>query len=375
MGHRLTEGYHRVKVLFIIPNLFRGGAEYQLVELCRSLRQESKLQLKVLTFYSEKAKDLDGHYAEMRDLGVSVDSLFDQFTTGFPLLKKLRSYLKSNPSDIIQAFLQANEYTSIASLGLTGEVYHGIRSDPVLSTSKVWMARLLDFRVRAYVGNAKQNIRHYQEQIKFRPSKAVTIYNGINLDRFQQLRPRDATRRDLGLSAHNRVFITVANMHFPFKGHGELLDAWCLHGPTHPQDHLVLVGTGSLREGLEQRARQAGLAERTHFLGMRTDVLDLLSASDVYISPSWVEGFSNSVAEAILCGMPVIATAVGGTPEMVDDGPHGALVPPNNALALATAMDRDFRPLDEGLIQAFRSLVDLKRLGTEYLALYRNTPR
>jgi len=239
-----------------------------------------------------------------------------------------------------------------------------------LSRGQRLLWRALDFRVNAYVGNAKFIIQHYAEQVGCAAHKAVAIYNGIDLERLRRTRSREDMRRELGLPEQARAMITVANMHFPFKGHGELLEAWCAHAPSSPNDHLVLVGTGKREEDLKAQARLAGLASRTHFLGMRSDVMDLLGACDLYISPSWVEGFSNSIAEAILCGLPVVATRVGGTPEMVSEGSWGALVPPQDASSLANAMRRDFQPPSPAALQAFREQVDLNHLGRDYLALY-----
>lgn len=360
-----------MKILFIIPNLFRGGAEYQLLELCRSLRREPGIQIKVLAFYSEAARDLSGYYQEIRELGITVDTLFDTMVTGLPLLRATRAYLRSQPSDIIQAFLQANQYASLAALALPGKLFLGIRSDLNLSRAQRALGRLLDFRVQAYVGNAQFIIRHYAEQVGCAPHKAVAVYNGIDLERLRHTRGREEMRRELEIPDQARAMITVANMHFPFKGHQDLLDAWCRHAPSAPDDHMVLAGTGKMEASLKAQASQAGLERRTHFLGMRADVMDLLGACDLYISPSWVEGFSNSIAEAILCGLPVVATRVGGTPEMVTEGSWGALVPPRDSDSLAEAMARTYQPPTPQVLQAFRSKVDLNHLGQDYLSLYR----
>jgi len=194
---------------------------------------------------------------------------------------------------------------------------------------------------------------HTQSQrLGVRDSKRHVVYNGLDIERFRHVAPREKTRQSLGLDPAARVFITVANMHFPFKGHGELLDAWCRHAPAHPGDVLLLVGDGKLRGALEGQAHDAGLTKRTLFLGSRSDVADLLAASDVYVSPSWFEGCSNSILEAQLSGLPIIATAVGGTPEFVQDGPFGRLVPPRRSQELAVALAGDLQPLPLDIVKS-----------------------
>ncbi len=359
-----------MKILFIIPNLFRGGAEYQLVELCRSLQAHPGLEVRVLSYYSEQAADLPGHYEELRTLGIPVDTLFDRFVTGWPLLLAARRYISSHPSHVIQAFLQANLYTGLCALGLPGNVFYGIRSMIHLNSLEQVLYRLLDFRICGYVGNAQHVTNHFCDQLRCTDDKRITIYNGIDTARFAYLKPRIETRADLGIPQDSRCLITVANMHHMQKGHGDLMKAWIILSRARPQDHLLLVGTGSLLESLRQEAGAAGLASRTHFLGMRTDVVDLLAACDLYVSPSWVEGFSNSIAEAILCNLPVVATEVGGTPEFVKEGAHGALVVARQPEALAAAMNRDYLPRTPSDVKAFANSISITRLGSEYVELY-----
>jgi glycosyltransferase involved in cell wall biosynthesis len=363
-----------MQILFVIPNLFRGGAEYQLVELCRSLLAERDVQLRVLAFYSEKAADLPGHYADIRDLGIPLDTLYDQFVTGWPLLKATRRYLAGHPTEVIQTFLQANLYVALAALGRPGRLYFGIRSILRLSPAERLLCRLLDRRVAGYVGNARHATTVFCDQIGAPEAKRATIYNGIDAGRFAHPRPRETVRAELGLPMEARVLITVANLHHPQKGHDDLLAAWEQVAADRPGDHLLLVGTGGRVEGLRDQVRRAGLETRTHFVGARRDVPDLLAASDLYVSPSWVEGFSNAVAEAILAGLPVVATRVGGTPEMLEGDPLGTLVEARDPQGLAAAMALETAKRTPEQVWAFAERVSLERLGREYLSLYRTAP-
>ncbi len=100
----------------------------------------------------------------------------------------------------------------------------------------------------------------------------------------------------------------------------------------------VFIGDGPLRTALQEQAQALGIAQRVHVLGRRDDVPALLSQLDIFVLTSRSEGMSNTILEAMATGLPVVATAVGGTPEMVLDGETGRLVPPDDPEALERAL-------------------------------------
>lgn len=106
----------------------------------------------------------------------------------------------------------------------------------------------------------------------------------------------------------------------------------------YPDAEFLIVGDGSCRDQLVTLARERGVTERFRFLGHRDDVPAVLSMADLFVLPSRSEAFPNSIIEAMASGLPVVASAVGGIPELVDDGNTGRLVPPGNAEALAAAL-------------------------------------
>jgi len=154
------------------------------------------------------------------------------------------------------------------------------------------------------------------------------IPNGINLERFRPAR----TVRPI------RTLLTVANLRKE-KAHEVLFDAVARLAPRHPELRLRVAGDGPRASELRALAAALGIAERVAFLGHREDIGALLADADVFVLPSRTEAFPNSVVEAMAAGVPVVAMAVGGLLELVDSGRTGLLVPPDDAAALATAVD------------------------------------
>jgi len=112
---------------------------------------------------------------------------------------------------------------------------------------------------------------------------------------------------------------------------------------------LAVAGDGSLRGALEERVRERDLAARVHFLGPLEDIGPLLTAADAVVSPSLWEGLPLTLLEAMARSRPVVSTAVGGVPELIEDGVHGRLVPPGDAGALADALELVHRKTDRAM--------------------------
>src|SRR5207245_9607258 len=118
-----------------------------------------------------------------------------------------------------------------------------------------------------------------------------------------------------------------------------LVQAFARLAGTHPAMFLVIAGEGRCRSSLEDLARQSNVASRVRFLGERSDLPRLLQAMDVFVLPSVAEGMSNTLLEAMASGLPIVATRVGGSPEVVADGINGLLVE-SLPEALAAAIER-----------------------------------
>jgi glycosyltransferase involved in cell wall biosynthesis len=165
------------------------------------------------------------------------------------------------------------------------------------------------------------------------------IYNGVDLDRYAPQEPCSTLRDEYGMEPGSMVVGVVARLE-PEKGHPTLLEAWPQVLRAVPDAYLLVVGEGSQREALEEQARALRIAHRVVFTGRRDDVPAVTAALDVAVLPSYREAQGLSVLEAMALARPVVASNVGGIPEMIDDGVTGLLVPPHDAPALAAALTR-----------------------------------
>ncbi len=172
------------------------------------------------------------------------------------------------------------------------------------------------------------------ETVRIPAARVVTIHNGVDTERFGD-EGREAGRAALGL-APDRLVVGAVGRLDPVKDHAGLLAAFALVAEASAM--LVIVGEGPCRSPLETRVRALGLGERVRLLGERGDVALLLRGLDVFVLPSLGEGISNTLLEAMATGLPVVATRVGGNPELVEDGVNGRLVPPADPGALAGAL-------------------------------------
>ena len=165
------------------------------------------------------------------------------------------------------------------------------------------------------------------------------IYNGVDLQRYDHQEPCCTLRDEYGMEPGSQIVGVVARLE-PEKGHPTLIEAWPSVLRAVPNAYLLVVGEGSQRAALEALARSLRVAHRVVFTGRRDDVPAVTAALDVAVLPSYREAQGLSVLEAMALSRPVVASNVGGIPEMITDGITGLLVQPHDAVGLAGAISR-----------------------------------
>lgn len=226
---------------------------------------------------------------------------------------------------------------SAARAGLPGTVFtiHGLLD--VEPWHSVMLKRWAMRRTAVAVAVSEPLARHLRDEVRIPADRVELIINGIDAARFAP-GPRDgALRARLGLPADRPLVGTVARL-VPVKHQALLVEAFARLVAAGTAADLVIVGEGELRGALEAQARALGVADRVHLPGATDDTAPVYRALDAFVLCSLAEGTSISVLEAMASGTPVVATAVGGTPALLDAGACGALVPSGDAGALAAAI-------------------------------------
>ena len=204
------------------------------------------------------------------------------------------------------------------------------------------------------------------------------ISNGIPTDHYArpQTSRREWRKRE-GFDENDVLFVCVARFAVQ-KNHTLLLNAFAEGPAPDPTAHLVLVGEGVLRESLEEQTHKLGLTRRVHFLGVRSDIPEVLGAMDVFALSSDYEGNPLSVMEAMAAGLPVVATAVGSVPNLLENGREGFIVQPGNSQDLSNAMsllsgNRELRQsLGKAAARRARENFDVSAMVQAYEKMYEN---
>jgi len=328
----------KIAILHLITELDIGGAEKALYRLLTRLNRERFAPIVACLYGGD---DIVGQ--EIRTLGIPVVDLrmrgrkwhVDAFWRLYRLLRRGR------PTILHTWMFHAN---------FLGRITGRLASVPVIITSRrniniggPWRERLsrwtagLDDRVIAVCELARQA---EIERARVPPDKVVTVYNGVDPQQFAALDPQAAVRirRTFDIPAQAPLLGAIGRLH-PQKGFTDLLTAMAQVRECFPAARLLLVGDGGLRDDLEAQTRVMDLSEVVTFAGLRTDVPEILVALDLFVLPSLWEGLPNAVLEAMVAALPVVATMVGGTLEVVVDGVTGLLVPPRDPQALAQAIN------------------------------------
>jgi glycosyltransferase involved in cell wall biosynthesis len=201
-----------------------------------------------------------------------------------------------------------------------------------LTTGSAGELRLMTMALRRVIAVSREVRTRYARDVRVPERKLAVVPNGIDVPAIVR-QPDPALRAELVRGRPDYVILTPARLHEQ-KGHADLLVAAAMV----PGGTFVLAGDGPLRAELERQAVELNVAERCVFLGYRADVSDLLAAADLFVLPSLFEGLPVSVLEAMAAERPVVATAIGGTDEVVAHEVTGLLVPPRDPAALAAAI-------------------------------------
>jgi glycosyltransferase involved in cell wall biosynthesis len=321
-----------VHVLFLIDQLCgTGGAETALLNTVRWLPRE-RFRSTVMAF------KLDPSFALLKEFPCPVKVIPLRRTYDWNAVRmglQLSRFIRGEKVEIVHTFFASADLWGglVAKLSRRPVIISSRRDMGILRTGKHHRAYRTLAPVYDKVLTVSDQVRRYSiEQDGLRPDKVATIYNAVDLHRFPLRQPENVEefRKRLGLADASHVIATVGNLR-RVKGLDVLVRAAALVCREFPRAIFVVAGGSDpaepeLRQDLETLVRELGIGNNVRFLGSVADVIALLQASDLFCLLSRSEGFSNAVVEAMACGLPCVATRVGGNGEAVEHERTGFLV-------------------------------------------------
>lgn len=367
-----------IRILHFTTDSKISGTEKLLIGIAKNYdRQKFKMYFCTL----KKRGQL---HQELENLGQDTFSLdcaniYSVFTAAI----KLNKILKDHKIDIL--------HTHLYHASIIGQIVAKFKRGVISVMTRHYsdllyiygnrIQRFLDRRTLALsrhiiaISNCVSNVLVNQDRVC--PKKITVIYNGIDTDEFNLLREDEVLRfrRELGISDDKKIIGSVGSLH-PRKGHIYFLKAAKLVCQKRSDVVFLLVGEGYLERQLVNMRGNLGLEDKFFFLGYRNDTAKIMLALDIYVHPSVEEGFGISIIEAMALGKPVIATNVGGIPEIIQDRNSGLLVSSKDHVALSNAIEYLLdRPELCGIIGnnakiVVREKFDLKSMVRDYEKLY-----
>jgi glycosyltransferase involved in cell wall biosynthesis len=315
----------RRRVGLVIGQLTYGGAESQLCELARGLRAECDVFVYCL---SEKDRP---YGPKLREAGVPVEVIAATGSFDLARVVRLARSLHRDRIDVVHAFLFiASAYAYLATrLARRMRLVTSARNcKPEPNAVRRWIMKRAFKRSDAIICNSSEMARFASAYYAAPAGRITVVYNGVDTQRFDAARPAP--------SAERLTIGTIGRLE-PQKNLDAFLEAAaCVHA-VRPEARFHVVGEGSERARLETRTSTLGLAGVVSFEGTTGDVAGFLATLDQFWLTSDWEGTPNVVLEAMAAGVPIIATRVGGVPELLEDGRTGLLVEAGDASALCSA--------------------------------------
>lgn len=312
----------------------KAGTERHLLNLADNL-DKHKFDVTICCLFEVGEIDNEYKNADFKLLCLNKKNVYD-----FRVIIDLYKFIKKEKFDIVHTYLFGFHYlaTIVAQISHVPVV---ISSRRELATWKKWHHHMLENLGNIFTDRVvacSVAVREFSLRTEnLSLDKVITIYNGISLNAFHPRPKNIQILNEFGLHADNKIIGMVANFS-PDKDHRTMLKAVAEVKKTYPQIKCLLAGVGYLRKKTEKETTDLNLEKNVIFTGKRDDIEVFLSVMDIFVLTSLIEGLPNVILEAMACGLPIVATNVGGIPEAVEDGRSGILVKPQDNQAVADAI-------------------------------------
>ena len=330
----MSESPERIRVMFVIWSLQMGGAERVVAELARGLdRRRFEPLVCCLNFKGQLAAELEAE-------GIPVFALDKRPKLDPRLLPRLVRLMRRERVQVVHTHLWTSSFW--------GRIAGLVARAPALVVTEhnidLWRRRwhLLADRALAnrtchFIFVSREVERFYRDRLPLREGSFQVVHNGVApWTRRDRPDPKGARER-LGLPAEGPVVGVVGRLEAR-KGHRYFLEALAQVRERDPRVTGLIVGEGREKDVVLAQREALGMTEGVRIVGFWPDLAEALDALDVFVLPSLMEGHPLAILEAMAAGRPVIATAVGGNAEAIQDGRSGLIVPPADPDALAGAI-------------------------------------
>jgi glycosyltransferase involved in cell wall biosynthesis len=314
-----------------------AGAENQLAILLASLAKIPDLEMSAILFNEGRLA------SELRRLRVRTDIVLESRHNSLSIFKQLLDHFKRHEVDVLHTHkYKDNILGCFASVcrGVPRRVrtVHGL-AEPFVGFEAIKMkiyCGLDDVVNRWLVDRILPVSLDLGSQLikRFGAKKVTCVHNAIDVEQIRATRPAAELHRELNLGEHDFVIGTMGRL-VPVKGLDRLFRAAHIIHRQRPNVKFIIAGDGPLRNTLQDTARDYGLAQNVLFLGHRNDSYNILQLMDLFVLPSSSEGIPMVLLEALALARPVVASRVGGIPEVIEDGVSGLLVTPDDDDELA----------------------------------------
>ncbi len=314
-----------IKILYCIDSLVRGGTELQLKEMMERM-DESNYTPYLLTI---RPTDTSLTPRNCCHLEWDVPSLFS--VDGFKAMRKLLKFLQDEDIQVVQTFFQDSTIFAGLAAKMAGVPVRmaSCRDMAFWHTAVQGFAMRLMYKLMTgFICNAEVVRGHFSGQYHIDPGRAYVLRNGMDYKSLPYVKHQGAVT-DIGI---------VGNMTRQVKRIDLFIKAAALVAKSYPNIRWHIVGDGYLKEQLELLAAELGIREQILFVGRVDDVATYLEKLQIGVNCSDSEGLSNALLEYMFKGVAVVATKVGGSPELLEGGKAGLLVPPDDAGALSEAL-------------------------------------
>jgi glycosyltransferase involved in cell wall biosynthesis len=324
----------RHTVLYVIWSLQAGGAERVVADLARRIdRTQFRPLVCCLNFKGQLAAPLEAE-------GIAVFALDKRPRLDLRVLARLVRLMRREEVDVVHTHLWTASFWGRLAALLAGVPVRVVTEHNLDTWRRTphWLADRLLARVThqfIFVSAAVEGF--YKTRLGLPPSRYRVILNAVERPPLESRPDAAAARRHLALDGAGMVVGAVGRLE-ERKGHAFLLEALRRVAEVEPDVHGLIVGDGIERERLAALRDRLALGERVRLAGYWPDLAEALAAIDVFVLPSLMEGHPLAVLEAMAAARPIVATAVGGNAEAIEDGVNGILVPPADPEALARAI-------------------------------------